>query len=38
MNAIDPHAWLTRTLTAIVSGHKQSQVNDLLPWNYAANV
>ena len=38
MNAIDPHAWLTRTLTAIVSGHKQSQVNDLLQWNYAANV
>jgi transposase len=22
MNAIDPHAWLTRTLAAIVSGHK----------------
>lgn len=38
MNAVDPHAWLTRTLTAIVSGHKQSQVDDLLPWNYAANV
>jgi transposase len=38
MNAIDPHAQFTRTLTAIVSGHKQSQVDDLLPWNYAANV
>jgi len=22
------------TLTAIVAGHKQSQINDLLPWNY----
>ena len=38
MNAVDPHAWLTTTLTAIVKGHKQSQIQDLLPWNYAANV
>ena len=21
-------------LSAIVNGHKQSQINDLLPWNY----
>jgi transposase len=26
---------LTQTLQAIVNGHKQSQINDLLPWNYA---
>lgn len=38
MNAIDPHAWLANTLTAIVRGHKQSQIDDLLPWNYAAKV
>lgn len=38
MNAVDPYAWLTTTLTAIVKGHKQSQIQDLLPWNYAANV
>jgi transposase len=35
MNAIDPHAWLTGTLTAIVRGHKQARIDDLLPWNYA---
>lgn len=38
MNGVDPQTWLANTLTAIVSGHKQSQINDLLPWNYAANV
>jgi transposase len=32
MKAIDQHAWLTRTPSVIVSGHKQSQINDLLPW------
>ena len=38
MNAVDPHAWLAATLTAIVKGHKQSQIDDLLPWNYAPEV
>jgi hypothetical protein len=38
MNAVDPHAWLANTLTAIVNGHKQSQIDDLLPWNYASKV
>ncbi len=38
MNAVDPHAWLANTLTAIVNGHKQSQIDDLLPWNYATKV
>ena len=27
-----------RHLTAIVKGHKQSQIDDLLPWNYAVTV
>jgi len=31
MNGVDPHAWLASTLKAIVSGHKQSQIADLLP-------
>ncbi|VDS09596.1 hypothetical protein PARHAE_02799 [Paracoccus haematequi] len=35
MNGVDPHAWLTTTLTAILRDHKQSQIDDLLPWNYA---
>ena len=38
LNAIEPHAYLTATLQAIVNGHKQSRINDLLPWNYAAKV
>jgi len=38
MNGINPHEWLTATITAIVRGHKQSQIHDLLPWNYTANV
>ncbi len=38
LNAIEPHAYLTATLLAIVNGHKQSQIVDLLPWNYAAKV
>jgi hypothetical protein len=35
LNSVDPHAYLADTFTAIVAGHKQSQINDLLPWNYA---
>jgi hypothetical protein len=38
MNSVDPQAWLSATLTAIVQGHKQSQIDNLLPWNYAAKV
>jgi len=34
LNAVDPHAYLTNTLTAIVNGHKQSNIDALLPWNY----
>ena len=38
LNAIDPQAYLTATLTAIVNGHKQSRIDELLPWNYSAKV
>jgi transposase len=38
LNNIEPHSYLTKTLTAIVGGHKQSRIDDLLPWNYAATV
>ena len=38
LNGVDPHAWLTTTLTAIINGHKQSRVDELLPWNYAQSV
>ena len=37
-NAIEPHAYLTQTLLAIFDGHKQSQIDALLPSNYAAKV
>ena len=38
LNAVEPHAYLTQTLSATVNGHKQSQIDDLLPWSYAARV
>ena len=38
MNGVDPHAWLSAALTAIVQGYKQSQIDDLLPWNYPITV
>jgi hypothetical protein len=38
LNAVDPQAWLTRTLTAIAGGHMQSNIANLMPWNYAAKV
>lgn len=36
LNKVEPHAYMTATLQAIVNGHKQSQIKQLLPWNYAA--
>lgn len=38
LNGVDPYAWLTATLRAIVADHKQSRINDLLPWNYTTDV
>ncbi len=38
LNAVDPLAYLTRTLTAIVNGHKQSRIDELLPWAYVATI
>lgn len=38
MNGVDPHPWLSAALAAIVKGHKQSQIDHPLPWNYAATV
>jgi transposase len=34
LNAVDPFGYLTSTLTALVNGHKRSQIAHLLPWNY----
>ena len=38
MNGVDPHACRTATLTAIVKGHKQGKIDDLIPWNYPETV
>lgn len=32
LNGIEPHGYLTSVLTAIVTGHKQSKIEELLPW------
>jgi len=34
LNAVEPHAYISGILTAIVNGHKQSDIEDLLPWNF----
>ncbi|MBU1336933.1 MAG: transposase domain-containing protein, partial [Alphaproteobacteria bacterium] len=38
LNGVDPYAWLAAALKAIVADHKQSRINELLPWNYATRV
>ena len=38
LNAVDPHAWLSSTLAAVATGHQQSRVSELLPWNFAVAV
>ncbi len=38
LNGVDPHGWLSASLIAIVQGHRQSQIDDLLPWNYDVTV
>ena len=34
----EPHRYLSGVLTAIAGGHKQTDINKLLPWNYAKPV
>lgn len=35
LNKTEPHSYLTGVLTAIVNGHKQKDIDQLLPWNWA---
>lgn len=35
LNAVDPFAYLSATLAAIVNSHRQSQIDVLMPWNYS---
>jgi transposase len=34
LNAVNPHAWLTDTLTKLVNRWPQSRIDELLPWAY----
>ncbi|MGO7258670.1 transposase, partial [Rhizobium brockwellii] len=36
MNAVDPQAWLTQTLERLANGWPSSEIDALMPWNYAA--
>ena len=35
LNSVEPHAYLTDVLTKIVNGHRDSAIDELLPWAYA---
>jgi len=32
LNAINPHTWLTETLTSLANGYRANRVGDLMPW------
>lgn len=34
LNGVEPYAWLKATLEAIATGHPNSQIDALLPWNF----
>ena len=38
LNRIEPHGYLSGVLTAISNGHKQTDIKQLLPWNYVKPV
>lgn len=38
LNAVDPYAWLTTTLTVIAGSHMQSNIADPMPWSHADKV
>ena len=35
LNSLDPFAYLSSTLCSIANGHRQSRIDELLPWNYS---
>ncbi len=35
MNNVDPVAWLTQTLERIANAWPSSEIDALMPWNYA---
>ena len=38
LNGIEPHVYLSGVLPAIAAGYKQTDINELLPWNYVRSV
>jgi transposase len=38
LNNVEPFAYLRGTLEAIAGGHRQSKIDELLPWNYPTPV
>jgi transposase len=32
LNAVNPHEWLTDTLSRLANGHPANSVADLMPW------
>ena len=34
LNDVNPHTWLTDTLTRLVNRWPASRIDDLMPWNY----
>ena len=36
INGINPHAWMTDTLTKLANGHQANSVGDLMPWTAVA--
>ena len=38
LNGVDPQGYLANVITRIVQGHPNSQLDDLLPWTYAAPI
>jgi hypothetical protein len=37
MNSVEPHAYVADILTRLANGHQNSRLDELLPWNYAAD-
>jgi transposase len=35
LNDVNPHAWLTDTLTKLVNRWPASRIDQLMPWHYA---
>jgi len=37
LNNVDPHAYLTETITLIVNGHLNSRLDEFIPWAHQSH-